>query len=58
MSINTHGLKHLDKHFSLWCEAYNTHADIMCAQETHFQINATPNVHIKIFPISIQHELP
>lgn len=50
LSINARGLSHPAKHFSLWKEAHKQKADILCVQETHFQLDNTPYCAHKDYP--------
>lgn len=50
LSINARGLNHPAKRFSLWKEANKQKADILCVQETHFQLNNTPYCAHKDYP--------
>lgn len=50
LSINTWGLNHPAKRFSLWKEASKQNADIICIQETHFQLNNAPQCTHKDYP--------
>ena len=50
LSLNSKGLNHPVKRALLWNTAISHHSDILCTQETHFALNATPRCQHKSFP--------
>lgn len=42
LSLNAKGLNHPAKHVSLWKLAIAHNCDVLCVQETHFALNASP----------------
>lgn len=50
VSFNLHGLNHPAKRCSLWREALNLHADILCIQESHFLSSNPPRFQHKNYP--------
>lgn len=50
VSLKFHGLNHPGKRPSMWQLACFLHANILCVQETHFQLSTTPKCNHKDFP--------
>lgn len=50
LSLNVKGLNHPAKRFSLWSEGIRSKADIIGAQETHFQSDRTPKCQHAKYP--------
>lgn len=50
LTMNVRGLNHPAKCRSLWKEATQNNCDILCAQETHFNIHAQPSCSNPKFP--------
>lgn len=50
LTINARGLNHPAKRRSMWLEAIQNKADVICVQETHFKKQAQPNCSHPKFP--------
>lgn len=50
LSINARGLNHPAKRLSMWKEATTHKADVLCVQETHFQLTKAPSCSHKDYP--------